>query len=391
VTFCKLGIWMKGQEHVSLDRILIPDDPADLDNTTWTAVLEAQALYEILTNKGQKHYRQASNTPFVTGPIATLIGPFTTNAHCDAILNGTFNFTNIEASVEVHVIIGGMRYPDPTNPTPTINTTITTETFSNMVAHTRERTSSSPSGRHYGLYCALLCNPALLGHIAALANFCFRWGKTLKRWETITQPLIPKDSGTPRLNRVRRITLIEANLNMCLSKLFGRRLMTSAERHGLLHNAQYGSRQGKMSISAILLKRISYNIIRQARMDACVFDNDASACYDCIIPSIAMIKSHRAGTSTPATQTLLTLLQRMQYYVCTADGISHIAFSNLIDWILGIMQGAGHSCSLWALTSSVMFDKMESTHGAQFHSPRPQCTIRRTGEAFINDATLWLL
>ena len=82
-------------------------------------------------------------------------------------------------------------------------------------------------------------------------------------------------------------------------------------------------------------------------MDACVFDNDASACYDRIIPSIAMIKSRRAGMSTPATQTLLTLLQRMQYYVRTAYGISHIAFSNLIDWILGVMQGAGHSCSLW--------------------------------------------
>jgi hypothetical protein len=124
---------------------------------------------------------------------------------------------------------------------------------------------------------------------------------------------------------------------------------------------------------------------------SCVFDNDASACYDCIFPSIAMIKSRRAGMSQPATQTLLTLLQRMQYYVRTAYGISHTAFSFLIHWILGVMQGAGHSCSLWAQTSSVMFEKMESTHGAQFHSPRPHRTIRRTGEAFVDDASLWLL
>jgi hypothetical protein len=90
--FRKLGIWMKGQEHVSLDRILIPNNPADLDNTTWTAVLKAQGLYELLTQEGQKHYRQASPTPFVTSPTATLIGPFTTKAHCNAILNGTFDF-----------------------------------------------------------------------------------------------------------------------------------------------------------------------------------------------------------------------------------------------------------------------------------------------------------
>ena len=171
--FRKLGIWIKGQEHISLDRILVPDDPADIKNTTWTAVLEAQALYKLLTQEGQKHYGQTSPTPFVTGPIANLIGPFSNNAHCDAILNGTFDFTDIEATVEVHDIVEGMQYPDPTNPTPTINTTITAETFSDMVTHSRERTSSSPSGRHYGIYCALLQNPALLGHIAALANFCF--------------------------------------------------------------------------------------------------------------------------------------------------------------------------------------------------------------------------
>jgi hypothetical protein len=112
------------------------------------------------------------------------------------------------------------------------------------------------------------------------------------RWETVTQPLIPKDPDTPpRLNRVRHITLIEADLNLCLSELFSRRLMTSAEQHGILHHAQYGSCKGKMSISAVLLKHISYDIISQACMDACVFNNDASACYDRIIPSLAMIKS----------------------------------------------------------------------------------------------------
>jgi hypothetical protein len=81
----------------------------------------------------------------------------------------------------------------------------------------------------------------------------------------------------------------------------------------------------------------------------------------------------------------------MKYYVRTAYGISTTAFSNTIDWILGVMQGAGHSCTLWALTSSVMFEKMEETHGARFHSPRPQRTHRRTGEAFVDDTTLWLL
>lgn len=46
--------------------------------------------------------------------------------------------------------------------------------------------------------------------------------------------------------------------------------------------------KGKLSLSAILLKHISYNAIRQTWMDAVMFDNDASACYDRIIPSMSV-------------------------------------------------------------------------------------------------------
>ena len=148
--------------------------------------------------------------------------------------------------------------------------------------------------------------------------------------------------------------------------------MANAKKHGILHKAQFGSRQGKMAISAVLLKHISCNILRQTRMDACIFDNDASACYDRMIPSIAMIKSRQAGMSRNVAKVMLTLLLRMEYHFRMAYGITTKAFSNLIKWLLGVMQGGGHSCALWALTSSVMFDQMEDTPGAEFHSAHPQ-------------------
>jgi hypothetical protein len=212
-----------------------------MTNTTWTAVVEAQALYEVLTKAGQEHFKQAAHTPFVTGPIANKLGPFANNEYYEAILNGTFDFSDIEVITEVKDIIRGMQYPDPDNPTPPIDTHITNETFMDAMKHTRERTSSSPSGRHYGHYRTLLRDKELIGCIAQLANFCFQWGKTLKRWERVTQPLIPKDPGIPKINQIQRITLIEADLNICLSELFGRRLMDSAETHGILHRGQYGS------------------------------------------------------------------------------------------------------------------------------------------------------
>ena len=75
-----------------------------------------------------------------------------------------------------------------------------------------------------------------------------------------------------------------------------------------------------------------------------------------------------------------------------AYGIPTETFSDMIDYILGLIQGTGHAGPGWALTSgSVMFDKMETTHGAHFHSPPPNRDCHHTSEAFINDSSLWLL
>jgi hypothetical protein len=60
--FKRLGIWFKGKEYTSMDRMLIPDDPDDLKNTTWSSVIKAQALFEILTKDCQRHFQQAEET-----------------------------------------------------------------------------------------------------------------------------------------------------------------------------------------------------------------------------------------------------------------------------------------------------------------------------------------
>jgi hypothetical protein len=186
--------------------------------------------------------------------------------------------------------------------------------------------------------------------------------------------------------------LIEANLNMCLSELFGRRLMDNAEKHKLLHPSQFGSRKGRMSIRAFLLKRISYNHIRQSQMDAIVFDNDSCACHDRMIPSQSAIISRLVGMTKEAAQTFLHILFNMEYYVQTAYGVSSEGYLNLIKWLLGVMQGAGHSGGLWALTSSIMLEQMKTAAGAVFHSPYPMReSCWRHSEAFVDDTTLWTL
>jgi hypothetical protein len=135
--FKRLGIWFKGKEFTTLDRMLVPDDPDDLTNTTWSSIIEAQALFEVLTKDCQEHFQQAASTPFVTGPIANRISPFEDNEYCDAVLAGTFNFDDIAEITEVQDLVQGMRYPDTERPTPLIDSTIDEEGFIAAIAHTR--------------------------------------------------------------------------------------------------------------------------------------------------------------------------------------------------------------------------------------------------------------
>ena len=56
MTFQKLGTWLKGMEYAQLTCILVPDDTTNLAQTTWIPIVDAQELYQLLTNEGQLHY-----------------------------------------------------------------------------------------------------------------------------------------------------------------------------------------------------------------------------------------------------------------------------------------------------------------------------------------------
>jgi hypothetical protein len=64
------------------------------------------------------------------------------------------------------------------------------------------------------------------------------------RWQNAIQVLLEKDKGRPNIERLRTIQLVEADLNMVLRIIYGRRLVHHAEDHKLLPKSQFGSRPG---------------------------------------------------------------------------------------------------------------------------------------------------
>jgi hypothetical protein len=70
----------------AINELWMPNDPLDLENTTWTALVECQAIFEALIKNGEEHFLQASNTPFTSGPIAEHLGPYEFNEYSQQIL-----------------------------------------------------------------------------------------------------------------------------------------------------------------------------------------------------------------------------------------------------------------------------------------------------------------
>jgi hypothetical protein len=66
-------------------------------------------------------------------------------------------------------------------------------------------------------------------------------------------------------------------MNMGCRIIWGHEMLKRVACHGLISSYQFGGINGRMSISCVLLKRTSYEIIQLMRLTALIFDNDATA------------------------------------------------------------------------------------------------------------------
>ena len=80
----------------------------------------------------------------------------------------------------------------------------------------KEGKSSSLSGRHYGIYKALLPNDLFTGLVVRLINLGVENGFILRRWQKALQVMLCKTPGVYKIKKLRVIQLIEADLNMYL-------------------------------------------------------------------------------------------------------------------------------------------------------------------------------
>jgi hypothetical protein len=259
---------------------------------------------------------------------------------------------------------------------------------------------TSPSGFHLGLrritsYPSNDSNietarTALLKAQTHIINIPIQKGFSPTRWQTVVNAMIEKIPGHPYLHKLRVIHILEADYNLALKEIFGRRLLANCEKSGTLGNVQDGFRKNQSTIRTLLHNKLLCDYNKRLIINSFIGLTDISGCFDRIIVPQILLLNRRNGCPKEAVQMHAQTLKLARYHLKTKHGISKTFYTNSKSTpIHGNGQGAGDSPSQWCQQSAMLFEIYGNHHkGASMTSPDDTIQTQIPLVAFADDTNL---
>jgi hypothetical protein len=193
----------------------------------------------------------------------------------------------------------------------------------------------------------------------------------------------------PRINKLRIIQLLEAELNQVLRSAFARNIRKLAqEKPGIISEHQYG-RSCQTCLTPVLNKLLTVQLLIQKKTNGTVFHNDAKGCYYHIVSGIALAALQRIGYSKNSVRMLGPLWAQLEHHVATEFGVSDASYKSTMDKLLyGIGQGSCSSPIMWALLNQLLLTSLgEEFDCISLVSIDGITTDIRPGDSFMDDTT----
>ncbi|KAI2501756.1 hypothetical protein MHU86_12676 [Fragilaria crotonensis] len=374
---------VRGKNHRSgVVRLEIPlhrgEDPKTC--TEWTQIDVPTEIVTLLQERNRLHFGQAHGTPFTIPPLSDLLGYTGIGTAQQQILNGKFNTTGYEESVQL--LLQHLQYThkwseDMTRPT------ICDDDFCAKLRLWSESTTTSPSGMHLGHYKALIARHSYSSEASDdevtlefkakrdelnyrqralrqlrldMLNYVLERGYSYQRWQKVVNTMLFKDPDNVRLHRTRVIHIYEADFNLFLG-IKWRAAMHQAEDLRLLNEGQFGSRPFRNATDPVFIEELQLEISRATRKPLILTNYDATACYDRIIPNLGMTVSQKYGVPASVTASNATTLENAEFHVRTELGISPSEYHHDPAFpVYGTGQGSANSPAIWCFLSSTLFD-----------------------------------
>ena len=273
--------------------------------------------------------------------------------------------------------------------TSTVPFEYTYKEFLQFITTCKEKTSSSPSGRHLGHYKALflLEESTMLQIIHGILSLSLQYCVPLKRYCQVVTTLLEKDQGFPKIHRLRPITIVEAELNAISKSYWSKKLAAHIERTGTMTESQYGGRKNRQAQSAVLNKLLYYNYQFLMAEDAAWVDKDARNCFDRLLPALTTLQSECHGAHKSSSTFMLKSLAKQKIKLKTGFGVTLGAYSSTkTKPIFGTGQGMGWSL-LACNTNLNVVDKCMNKFcaGMRYQSPDRSIIVSTIGDCFVDD------
>lgn len=186
-------------EASSAYHILRNRDPSEL---LWDTVIDRSQMESHLLKYNRDSFRAASESPLGNGLLYDAITFSGLSLSSDKILAGMPPCKWSHEDQALREFLAPLTIPQSVHEEGHIKTEISHEDVRKGFQSWRETTSTSPSGRHLGLYKSEIQDPALLDCFVKFMNISIGSGICIPRWSQAVNVLIEKDVGRPRINRL---------------------------------------------------------------------------------------------------------------------------------------------------------------------------------------------
>jgi hypothetical protein len=132
----------------------------------------------------------------------------------------------------------------------------------------------------------------------------FQAGFSPARWCNVIDVMLEKQVGCPRIHRLRILALLKSDFNQAICIIIAHQLGFRLEDNNLVPSMQYGSREGKQCVSAVLNKQLTHDIVRHKKTTAAFIENDATGFNDRMVNSLLLFKLQRLGLPLTAVKSL---------------------------------------------------------------------------------------
>ena len=211
-------------------------------------------------------------------------------------------------------------------------------------------------------------------------------GFYLRRWTSIIIVMIYKTAGSIAFEDLCIIGLFEADVNLAIGILFGRRAIFHQIDNKHMHPGQYGRPGGKCQDVAFA-RTLQYHVSKYTQTPMENFESNAEAFFDWIMMAFALLFFSICGAPVSALKMLKKVLFNTEYGVKTGYGtsMSTYKYTDKIP-IRGPGEGskeAPTACTTMTIPLLCTVDKLAT--GVTFTSPLQNITYKTAAKMFIDD------